>query len=137
MVSKCKATERNGLMADKFWRNTYLQLPNTHRAVGPLTKDWSLSTGYICCHPDGRPLRVDDITSHFIDIVKGLGLKDFGFHTLRHTVATQLAMKNIAVAKTRAFMGHKDVATTLRYYTHIPPEASIECAGVMSETVFA
>lgn len=95
------------------------------------------STGYVCCHPDGRPLRVDDITSHFIDIVKGLGLKDLGFHTLRHTVATQLAMKNVAVAKTRAFMGHKDVATTLRYYTHIPPEASIECAGVMSETVFA
>lgn len=38
-------------MADKFWRNTYLQLPNTHRAVGPLTKDWSLS--YRLCEAMG------------------------------------------------------------------------------------
>lgn len=45
-----------------------------------------------------------------------LGIKDFHYHSLRHTHATILAthISNPAIVQRR--MGHADIETTLKYY---------------------
>jgi len=47
--------------------------------------------------------------------LKKAGIADFRFHDLRHTAATQMlrATKNLAAVK--EVLGHRDVATTMRY----------------------
>lgn len=47
--------------------------------------------------------------------LRDAGIEDFRFHDLRHTAATQMlrATKNLAAVK--EVLGHRDVATTMRY----------------------
>lgn len=94
------------------------------------------STGYVCCHADGKPLRAEDITSRFAKTIKELGFEELSVHSLRHTVATKLARNNIAIAKVQKFLGHESPLTTARYYVHIPQEDSLECADILSSDVF-
>lgn len=53
-----------------------------------------------------------------------LGVKDFTFHSLRHTHATMLAEAGTPQKYTQQRLGHKDISITLKYYTHITDKMS-------------
>ena len=44
--------------------------------------------------------------------------KGFGFHVLRHTLATRLIQKNVPVTSVSRILGHSQVSTTLNIYSH-------------------
>jgi integrase len=43
----------------------------------------------------------------------------WGCHAFRHTVTSQLAARGLSAPELAALMGHRDPATTLRFYTHL------------------
>ena len=66
--------------------------------------------------------------------VKESGIEsDLSPHSLRHTVGTRL-MKEFKNAKlVQRYLGHSDVATTLRYYVDVFPEDLEEAAEMLAE----
>ena len=65
-----------------------------------------------------------------------LGVKDFTFHSLRHTHATMLAEAGMPQKYTPQRLGHKDISVTLKYYTHLTDKMS-EIGGKILESMFA
>ena len=65
-----------------------------------------------------------------------LGVKDFTFHSLRHTHATMLAEAGMPQKYTQQRLGHKDISITLKYYTHLTDKMS-EIGGKILESMFA
>ncbi|MBQ4333436.1 MAG: site-specific integrase [Clostridia bacterium] len=54
--------------------------------------------------------------------LKGAGLKDFRFHSLRHTFATRCIECGCSIKATSCVLGHQKIGTTLDLYTHISME---------------
>lgn len=65
-----------------------------------------------------------------------LGVKDFTFHSLRHTHATMLAEAGMPQKYTQQRLGHKDISVTLKYYTHLT-DAMSETGTRILEGMFA
>ena len=65
-----------------------------------------------------------------------LGVKDFTFHSLRHTHATMLGEAGMPQKYTQQRLGHKDISVTLKYYTHLTDKMS-EIGGKILESMYA
>ena len=64
-----------------------------------------------------------------------MGLKDdqqFVLHALRHTCASRLIQRGVALAVVQKWMGHKAIQTTLRY-AHLAPDNFIEAVKVLEQ----
>ena len=44
-----------------------------------------------------------------------------GRHGLRHSKAMEMLSRGVSVKKVSSYLGHSDVATTLRFYVHERP----------------
>jgi integrase len=51
------------------------------------------------------------------------GVKHCALHDLRRTFVSQLAMAGVNAAVVQKLAGHTSIATTVRYYTGVMPEA--------------
>jgi len=71
------------------------------------------------------------------DFKKWLGLAGIegGFtpHALRHTAATKLLRRTGNAKLVQKYLGHSDVATTLRFYVDVFPEDLRRAADILSE----
>jgi site-specific recombinase XerD len=47
------------------------------------------------------------------------------FHTLRHCAATLLMAEGVPVKVASEMLGHADISTTLRIYSHVMPHSRI------------
>lgn len=61
----------------------------------------------------GRPFK--DIKKSFHSAVERAGLVDVRFHDIRRTFATMCVFKNISPKTLMKWMGHKSIATTMKY----------------------
>lgn len=52
--------------------------------------------------------------------------KKFTLHTLRHTLASQLALKSVPLPKIQRILGHEHLDTTVRYYVGAAEEAEVD-----------
>jgi integrase len=78
------------------------------------------TTGYVFLDTDGQPFDNKRLTRRLAKARKSAGLRQFGWHTLRHTFGSQLAAKGAPLAAIKDLMGHANVATTMRY-VHLAP----------------
>jgi integrase len=77
-------------------------------------------TGFIFLDRHGRPFDHYRLGSALEDVRKKAGLRHIGWHTLRHTFASHLAMKGAPVTAIQSLMGHSSITTTMRYM-HLAP----------------
>jgi len=103
---KTKSGERREIPMDEIIYETFLTLPK-HKA-----------SPYVFCYKDGKPIR--DIRGSFQKAMEDAGIKDFRFHDLRHTFASQLVMMGIDLKTVQELLGHKTFEMTLRY-AHLSP----------------
>jgi integrase len=82
--------------------------------------DRKRDTGFVFVDSKGNPFNTDHLERHLHKLCKQAGLRNIGWHTLRHTFASQLAMKGIPLNAVQALLGHSSVVTTMRY-AHLGP----------------
>lgn len=73
---------------------------------------------YVFTHPDGSFINPDWFSKQINKGFKQLGRPEITFHKLRHTCASLLIELNWDVKKVQYWLGHSDVTTTLKIYTH-------------------
>jgi len=69
------------------------------------------------------PLRGDTVTRGFAEIVKKAGISRCTLHDLRRTFVSHLANAGVNAALVQQLAGHSAIATTVKYYTGVMPEA--------------
>jgi len=79
------------------------------------------STGYVFWD-DGRPFAPHRLLRELREVRYKAGLRPLGWHTLRHTFASHLAMKGAPLHVVQKLLGHSTIATTMRY-AHVAPSA--------------
>jgi site-specific recombinase XerD len=57
---------------------------------------------------------------NFRRLAKKLGIENVSIHTFRHTFASHLIMSGVDLVTVKELLGHKDIATTMRYAHLIP-----------------
>ncbi|MBI5021142.1 MAG: site-specific integrase [Ignavibacteriales bacterium] len=58
------------------------------------------------------------------------GMRKIGWHTLRHTFASHLAMKGVSMRAIQELLGHSDIHTTMRY-AHLTPSTLRDAVAVL------
>ena len=65
-------------------------------------------TGYVFLAPDGQPFNNDRLNYAIGKLREKAGLRKIGWHTLRHTFASHLAMRGVPLPAIKELMGHSD-----------------------------
>src|ERR1700704_4532630 len=89
---------------------------------------------------DGGPVAIDDEVVHLVrafpSAAPARGVEGVRFHDLRHTVATML-MGSVHPKVVSELLGHSDVATTPRVYSHAAAAMHQEAADTLGALVVA
>jgi integrase len=75
-------------------------------------------SGKLACHPDGRPVHPETITTRFNRLVDRAGVRRIRLHDVRHTYATMSLDAGIDPKIVSDRIGHANMAYTLAVYTH-------------------
>lgn len=59
-------------------------------------------------------------------LLKEMGVKPITLHGLRHTHASVLLYRKVSIFYVSERLGHKDIETTYKYYTHVIKELRVE-----------
>jgi integrase len=71
---------------------------------------------------DGEPWKSAQQTRPLTEACKRAGIEPaIGFHVLRHTHGSTLAMKGVPMGVIAAQLGHADTRITERHYAHLAP----------------
>jgi len=80
----------------------------------------------------GRPLDGNNFRQRaFGQLLEKAGLPHIRFHDLRHTAATLLMAQGVPVKVASEMLGHADITTTLRTYSHVLPGMQQQAAAAM------
>jgi integrase len=85
--------------------------------------------GKLVCHPDGRPVHPDTITTRFNRLVDRAGVRRIRLHDVRHTYATMALDAGIDPKIVSDRIGHANMAYTLAIYTHPSTGKDRDAAG--------
>jgi len=80
----------------------------------------------------GKPF--ENVHRSFVSACKRANIRDFRFHDLRHTFASQLIMAGIDVTTVRELLGHKTLTMTLRY-AHLAPSHKGKAVDMLDQTL--
>ncbi|HET6516291.1 MAG TPA: tyrosine-type recombinase/integrase, partial [Thermodesulfovibrionales bacterium] len=62
------------------------------------------------------------------------GIRDFRFHDLRHTFASQSVMAGVDLISVSRLLGHKDIKMTLRY-AHLAPSHQVKAIDILDRAL--
>lgn len=85
---------------------------------------------YIFTLGDNKPMKQIYCIKNLQRICKKIGLRHIGWHMLRHTFASHLAIAGISPIIIKELLGHADITTTMRY-SHLSPAAIRESVEVL------
>ena len=77
-------------------------------------------TGYVFVERDGKPFATHNLIRKIRAVQIEAGLRNFGWHTLRHTFASHLAMLGVPLNTVQELLGHSTIGMTMRY-SHVAP----------------
>jgi integrase len=94
-------------------------------------------TGYVFSTGIGTPERGDNLLSRSLKpLMLKAGLPPHNFQTLRRSNATFLVLLGINPRVAMRWLGHSDVATTMRHYQQAPDELQEKAAELMGQLLF-
>ena len=76
--------------------------------------------GYVFLTHEGRPFSQYQLWWAMRRLYNKAGMRRIGWHTLRHTFASHLAMRGVPLPAIKELMGHSSITTTMRY-AHVAP----------------
>ncbi len=87
-----------------------------------------IDSPYVFVDAEGR--RFQNVQRSFVSACRRSGIKDFRFHDIRHTFASQLVMEGIDITTVKELLGHKTLTMTLRY-AHLAPSHKVKAVEVL------
>lgn len=85
---------------------------------------------YLFPAPSGKPYTT--INTAFKKACKAAGIKDFHFHDLRHTFASQAVMNGADLASVQKLLGHSSITMTMRY-SHLSKDHLCKTVDLLGE----
>ncbi|WP_233281093.1 site-specific integrase [Paenibacillus algicola] len=94
-----------------------------------------MDSGYVFTHDNGKPYRVNYITKAFKDFLEKNNLPKIRLHDLRHTFASILYEAGVDLKAISEALGHSDLGTTNKIYTHRFDKTHKKTVTAMSEAL--
>jgi integrase len=91
--------------------------------------------GYVVCNEAGQPYHPDTLSKMWANAVAAAGVPRIRLHDARHTCGTTMHLQGVPAAVIAAWLGHADVAFTMRTYVHSQPNALAEGAQSLARVV--
>jgi integrase len=133
---------KNGLLTvmRNDWRGTIgapksgrdRKIPLTTRVTAALKAIRHLKGKLVFCWGDGSRWTNSTIRAGLKRQAKGAGLRVTGWHVLRHTFCSHLAMRGAPAIAIKELAGHSSIAVTNRY-THLAPGGAARSAIALLE----
>lgn len=95
-------------------------VPATKRLAAALTEARHLRSTLVLCDGDGKPFSDARWRRALPRLCGRADIKRIGWHTLRHTFCSHLAMRGAPAKTIQELAGHSDLAVTMRYM-HLTP----------------
>jgi integrase len=121
LLDHTKNGERREIPINDTLRETFTSL--TRRIVVP----------YVFVS-DKTGQRYSNLQRSFNTACRRTGIKDFHFHDLRHTFASQLIMAGVDLTTIKELLGHKTLAMTLRY-AHLAPSHKVKAVDILDNAI--
>lgn len=80
----------------------------------------------------GKPYK--DVKKSFATACRKANIRDFHFHDIRHTFASQLVMAGVDLTTVKELLGHKDIKMTLRY-AHLAPSHKVKAVEILEKSL--
>ncbi len=91
--------------------------------------------GYVVCNEAGQPYHPDTLSKMWANAVAAAGVPRIRLHDARHTCGTTMHLQGVPAAVIAAWLGHADVAFTMRTYVHSHPNALADGAQSLARVV--
>src|SRR6201993_931323 len=90
---------------------------------------------YVVCNQAGQPYHPDTLSKMWANTVTAAGVPRIRLHDARHTCGTTMHLQGVPAAVIAAWLGHADVAFTMRTYVHSQPNALADGARSLARIV--
>ena len=125
-------TKRNARQRTITMYPEFKQMLIDHRKKQKANADYKITQeSKVFCDKYGNWYRNTTAGQHLSKLAKEIGRSDINFVTLRHAVASGLALMGVPPALTKQFMGHARIETTLNIYADVIPDFSSEVADTL------
>jgi integrase len=84
----------------------------------------------VFCDVDGHMLTKGELKSPLVNACRRAGLRHVGWHKLRHSFASHLAMRGAPLKAIQELMGHSTIQMTMRY-AHLAPEVARDAVKLL------
>jgi integrase len=108
------------------------QIPLTASMVEALTAWRHRRSELVFCQDDGSMLTKNQCKWPLRRARKKAGIEALGWHDLRHTFASHLAMRGVPLKVIQELLGHATIEMTMRY-AHLTPQTLIDAVGVLDQ----
>lgn len=112
-ISVERSLWRNDETATKGWNRR--TVPLTDRLQAALIRLTPCRRTYLIAFHDTEPLTLETTRWHLPKLFRKAGLDPIGWHSLRHTFCSHLAMMGAPPRTIQELAGHADLSTTLKY----------------------
>jgi integrase len=99
------------------------EVPLGDEVLSALKAERHLRGPLVFCTADGRMFKKNECKHPLWRACKRAGLRQIGWHALRHTFASNLVMRGAAMKAVQELLGHATMEMTNRY-SHLSPEVS-------------
>lgn len=106
------------------------EIPLAPSALAALKSQKHLRGPLVWCYPDGSALAPRLLARELERTRRRAGLRPIGWHVLRHTFASHLAMRGVPILTIKELCGHATVTMTLRY-AHLAPVALADAVATL------
>jgi integrase len=93
------------------------------------------NSGYLFTKDNGKPYRVNSVTEQFKSFLEKNKLPIIRLHDLRHSFASILYSQNVDLKAISEALGHSDLSTTHRIYTHRFDKTHTKTVTAMSDAL--
>jgi integrase len=110
--------------------NRFRDVDLSDRALTALKAHRHLRGPFVFCHSDGSILKEHECKHGPKTACRRAKLRTVGWHVLRHTFASHLAMRGVSMRTLQELLGHGSLAMTQRY-AHLSPNVPREAVKLM------
>jgi integrase len=108
------------------------KIPLAPSVLAALKSHRHLRGKLVFCTGDGRMVTKNECKRPLWRACRRAGLRQVGWHMLRHTFASHLVMRGAPLKAVQELLGHASIEMTMRY-AHLSPDARRDAVGLLDQ----